>query len=393
MRKLKKDELKALPAIVLSFSVPALVMVLAARLAFKTNSLLCILLDMNTGTIFFTVMVCLIILFWSVSDSVRSFFRDLRAALHMPVFRILVAVCLLLLAVPQFLLFTGRFAEVQINGRHPLRMQYNYALLRDVFSGETEVLTPDAKHVKISSHGYSVGGGKYHNSLPRISNYLCFSEKSVYLYSTALSPYLAACQKYDKQIEIVYHKHSGVVETIDGMRIYDENAFRNSANAMEKKAAEEQAAQEQAEKEAEEKHLEVFSAFFQSEGENYEEIVRSLAERGLENTYDTIYISTKYFEPGEIALFDNTQNVIYVCRDNDGEDMIKVPPLPLYSPLTEITKILDDAGIKWTYYCFGCKGEQEDFDHSKCILKTVHCSPGTPIPKDYVFWFSVQHVG
>lgn len=393
MRKLKKDELKALPAIVLSFSVPALVKVLAARLAFKTNSLLCILLDMNTGTIFFTVMVCLLILFWSVSDSVRSLFRDLRAALHMPSFKILLGICLLLLAVPQFLLFTGRFAEVQINGRHPLRMQYNYALLRDVFSGETEMLTTDAKHVKISSHGYSVGGGKYHNSLPRISNYLCFSEKSVYLYSTALSPYLAACQKYDKQIEIVYHKHSGVVETVDGMRIYDENAFRNSADAMEQKAAEEQAAQEQAEKEAEEKHLEVFRAFFQSEGENYEEIVRSLAERGLENTYDTIYISTKYFEPGEIALFDNTQNVIYVCRDNDGEDMIKVPPLPLYSPLTEITKILDDAGIKWTYYCFGCKGEQEDFDHSKCILKTVHCSPGTPIPKDYVFWFSVQHVG
>ncbi len=393
MKKLKKDTFKTLFAFVLTISVPALVKLLAARLSLKTNSLLCILLDMNTGTVFLTAMLCMIILFRNVSDLVRSFFHNLRAAFHMRAFKILLGICLLLVAVPQFFPFSNRFSELQINGRHPFRMQYNFALLRDAFSGETEVLTTDAKYVTILSDRYSFHRENYYNPVPRLSHYLCFGENRIYLYSNALQPYLSVCQQNDKQIEIVYHKHSGVVETVDGIRICDSSALLNSTHAILQKAAEEQAAQEQAEKEAEEEHLEVFSAFFQSEGENYEEIVRSLTERGLENTYDTIYISTQYFEPGEIALFDNTQNVIYVCRDNDGEDMVKVPPLPLYGSLTEITKILDDAGIKWTYHCFGCRGNQEDYDHSNCILHTVHCSPGTPIPKDYVFWFSLQHVG
>ena len=86
--------------------------------------------------------------------------------------------------------------------------------------------------------------------------------------------------------------------------------------------------------------------------------------------------------------------MIYVVRDNDAEDMVEIPPLPMNGTFAEITKILDDAGILWTFHCMGSYTEEDiNRDHSKDILNTVHCLPGTPIPKDYVFWFSVHHVG
>jgi len=74
--------------------------------------------------------------------------------------------------------------------------------------------------------------------------------------------------------------------------------------------------------------------------------------------------------------------------------MIEIPSLPHNGTFTEVTKILDENGIKWTFDCFGNHGQKQDeSDHSHDILKTIHSSPGTPIPKDYVFWFSVDHVG
>ena len=172
MKKLTKDTFKTLFAFVLTISVPVLVKLLAARLCLKTNSLLCILLDMNTGTVFLTAILCMIILFRNVSDLVRSFFHNLREAFHMRAFKILLGICLLLVAVPQFFPFSNRFSELQINGRHPFRMQYNFALLRDAFSGETEVLTTDAKYVTILSDRYSFHRDNYYNPVPRLSHYL-----------------------------------------------------------------------------------------------------------------------------------------------------------------------------------------------------------------------------
>ena len=73
--------------------------------------------------------------------------------------------------------------------------------------------------------------------------------------------------------------------------------------------------------------------------------------------------------------------------------MIEIPSLPYKGTFTEVTQILDKYGIIWTFDCISnTHSITEGLDHSKDILNTVHCSPGTPVPKDYVFWFSVNHV-
>lgn len=196
----------------------------------------------------------------------------------------------------------------------------------------------------------------------------------------------------------MYYKSSGIIQTVDGIRLYDEPTFLHSTDTLkleeERKQAEQEAAEKAIKEEAEAKSLALSSAFFQSEGKNYGEIVDQLEKDSIENTYKTVYISTRYFETGEIAMFDNPRKTVYVVRDNEAEDMLIVPPIPPDSTLAEITQILDDAGIPWEYDCMGSYTEQDrNRNHSGDILNTYSRSPGTPVPKDYVFWFSVRHAG
>ena len=396
MKQITKREVGTAVLIVLVTAAAFACKQLLADWCQKTNSPFCILLDMSTDVFFCLFVIWIALAVYCIADAIRTRRSDREQTERRPAFTVFKSVIfagMVILCIPLFLPFTGRFGGIKVNGRNPIRLKYYYYLLHDAISGETDTVTVPAKDFQIETHSYAVWGGRYSGSTRNLSNYAVYEENSVYLYSGALKRYIAICQNYQKDLVINYYRKSGIIRTIDDYLLYDRSAFDQKITALEEQEKQKQEAEEAAQKEQEEKHLEVFSAFFHSEGENYEEIVRDLERRGLENTYDTIYISTQYFETGEIALFDNTQNVIYVVRDNNGEDMVEIPPLPYGGTLTEVTEVLDEAGIKWTYHCFGCKGDPDTLDHSKDILHTVHCSPGTPIPKDYVFWFSVYHVG
>ena len=398
MKKTDKQEIKAAIVVVLTFAAIAFLKVFLMLHSEKTNSLLCILLDMNTGTVFSIVAFWTVILFWSVTHSPKTMFSDIRKALHDGTVRILLLGGAALLLIPQLFWNTARFGAIEINGKKPLKAQYNWYLLCDACSGKTETLTLDADAFRLEPHSWKSGGDRFGRSRSRTAAYACYKENSVYLYQSALSSYIAACQKYQKQLEIVYYKNSGIIQTINGILLYDERTFLDSADTMileEKRKQEEQEAAEKAiEEEEKAKSLALFSAFFESEGKNYEEIVKQLEKDGIENTYKTVYISTHYYETGEIAMFDNPHKTVYVVRDQETEDMLIVPPIPGGSTLTEITQILDDAGIPWEYHCMGSISEKDkNRDHSKDTLNTYSRSPGTPVPKGYVFWFSVRHAG
>ena len=274
------------------------------------------------------------------------------------------------------------------------QIQYNCYLICDAISGETESLTLDADKFRLNYHSYSNGSGRYGRSHVHTAVYAGYGENNVYLYNNALRSYITACNTYKKQIKVVYYKNSGIIQTIDGIPIYDEQAFLHSVDAIESEEKQKQEAEKAIEEEAETQRLALFSAFFESEGKNYEDIVKQLEKEGIENTYKTVYISTHYYDIGEIALFDNMRETIYVVRDNEEEDMLIIPPLPLDGTVTEITKILDDAGIQWEYDCMGSYADQEtNLDHSNDILNTYSRSPGTPVTKDFVFRFTVRHIG
>ncbi len=373
----------------------------------KTNSPFWILIDMSTNGFFFGIILLTMIAVLCIPDSRKTMRADLLEAIKSPLCKKILTVLLIFLVVIQVLPYTERFSNLRINGKKPLRLQYNYYLLRDAFDRETET-------VKINGKSFRIGDNFFDMPIRRglsrrlKSDFAHYNGYCVYLYQDAAAEYIDACREYNKQIEVTYYKNSGIIRTIDGMYIYDRAQFDQAAaepisteapkrTEKEEAARREKEAREAAEKivkDAEEQNnLALYSAFCDSVGENYEEIAAELENRGIKNTYNIIYISTDYFEPGEVAFFDNLDRDIYVVRDNDREDMVKIPPLPYAGTLTEIGRILDDAGIKWKYDCFGCKGNKEEADHSKDVLNTYHCPPGTPVPKDYVYWFSVRHVG
>ena len=391
MKKPTKQEISAAILFFFTFFGMIFLKIGLMYLAEKTNSLLWILLDMNTGSAAALVFFWSVILIWSVCDSVKDFFTTLRQAIHTKFFRYFLLGALILLFIPQLFPFSDRFGNIRINGKKPIRLQYNCALLCDAVSGETTTLTLDADQFAVEPHTYSHGSrfGSSHST----SFFACFAQNSVYLYSneTDVQLYLKACQKYQKQLEIVYNKNSCILRSINGIPLSEPAAFINSTKAMHLEDAKKQEEQRAAEEAENEKELARFRAFEHSEGKNYQDILSLLEKDGVENTYETIYISTQYYEIGEIAMFDLPRHRVYVVRDHESEDMVIIPQLPPDGTLTEVTQILDDAGIKWTFDCMGCPPNSKDADHSNDTLNTVSRSAGTPIPKDYVFWFSVMH--
>lgn len=387
----KKSKSSFIPALIFILIIAAvmLVQMLIAYYCEKTNSLLLILLDTSFNGAFYTVTFLTVIILSVIVESFKTCLSDIKAAIHHPFFKKYLIGVLLFLLASQLFPFSKGLRYIETNGKRPIRLQYHYYLISDALSNDTDTVTMNAKDFKIERHTYTTR--IRHKSYRHTAYYACFDDYSVYLYQTSMRNYIKACQQYQKDIEVEYYKKSGIIKTIDGVELYDENKFNELAAALEKAEFQKQAEEAAIKEEEDRKSLELFKAFFESEGKNYNTIAEKLKRDDIENTYDVIYISTNYYDVGDVALFDNTQNVIYVVRDNEKEDMVEVPYLTYNETFDEITKLLDDSGIKWKFDCFGSHSKKDELNHSKDILNTVHCGSGTPIPKDYVFWFSVTH--
>lgn len=391
MKKETKFEIALILSIAVSFILSFYLKELLTNSCIKTNSPLLILLDtiLNYAVlIVISFVIPLILLNFKSLKKLIDFIKDLFFISN----KSLIIIGLILLA-SCFLPVNKKYEEVKINGKRPLKIQYAYYLLCDAIENKTETITIDSEKFSLDKHSYSTRGGR--GSRTRYHRFYCasFEDYTMYLYENVLTDYIDTCRKYEMDIEIEYYKNSGNIKSIDGISLYDESGFDNAMYKIEREIREKENLEKQIKEKEEQKRLAAFSAFFEAEGENYEQIVKSLEAEGIENPYETVYISTKYFEIGSIAFFHNMGNKIYVVRDNDNEDMHEIPPIPDDATFTEITRILDDAGIKWTFDCFSDTfADTDELDHSNDILHTVHCSPGTPVPKDYVFWFSVKHV-
>lgn len=393
MKKETKFEIALILSVAVSFILSFYLKELLTNSCIKTNSPLLILLDtiLNYGVLnVISFVIPLILLNIKSLKKQIDIVKDLLSSSFVK--KSLIIISLILLA-SCFLPVNKKYREVKINGKRPLKIQYAYYLLCDAIGNETDTITIDSEKFSLDKHSYSTRGGR--GSRTRYHRFYCasFEDYTMYLYENVLTDYIDTCQKYEMDIEIEYYKNSGNIKFIDGISLYDESGFDNAMYKIEREIREKENLEKQIKEKEEKKRLTAFSAFFEAEGENYEQIVKSLEAEGIENPYETVYISTKYFEIGSIAFFHNMGNKIYVVRDNDKEDMHEIPPIPDDATFMEITRILDDAGIKWTFDCMSFLHSNTDgLNHSDDILYTVNRSPGTPVPKDYVFWFSVYHV-
>ena len=393
MKKETKFQIALILSVAVSFILSFYLKELLTNSCVKTNSPLLIFLDalLNYAVLIIIIFVILLILLNIKSlNKLIDIVKDLLSSSFVK--KSLIIISLILLA-SCFLPVSKKYGAVDINGKSPLKIQYAYYLLCDAIENKTDTISIDSMQIWLGTHRYSTGNSRRTRSTYHTSYYLSFADSSVYLYENVLTDYIDTCRLYEMDIEIEYYKNSGNIKSIDGISLYDESGFDNAMYKIEREIREKENLEKQIKEKEEQKRLTAFSAFFEAEGENYEQIVKSLEAEGIENPYETVYISTKYFEIGSIAFFHNMGNKIYVVRDNDNEDMHEIPPIPDDATFTEITRILDDAGIKWTFDCFSDTfADTDELDHSNDILHTVHRSPGTPVPKDYVFWFSVKHI-
>ncbi len=347
MKKETKFEIALILSVAVSFILSFYLKELLTNSCVKTNSPLLILLDalLNYAVlIIISFVIPLILLNIKSLKKLIDFIKDLFSISK----KLLIIISLILLA-SCFLPVNKKYEEVKINGKRPLKIQYAYYLLCDAIGNKTDTITIDSEKFSLDKHSYSTRSGR--GSKTRYYRFYCasFEDYTVYLYENVLTDYIDTCRKYEMDIEIEYYKNSGNIKSIDGISLYDESGFDKAMYKIENEIREKESLEKQIKEKEEQERLAAFSAFFESEGENYEQIVKSLEAEGIENPYETVYISTKYFEIGSIAFFHNMGNKIYVVRDNDNEDMHEIPPIPADATFTEITRILDDAGIKWTF--------------------------------------------
>ena len=354
------------------------------ELSVKTNSPLVIMFDIINYSGFASVCQIYILAFLF---NFKTWNIELRIKPCIILAAIIIGISLLL----SLFHMSDRYGNIEVDNEKPSRLQYCCLLFSDAVNKNTVSVKMNSEDLGMKVHFYSPpsrGGGRDYNV-----SYFSFEGYSTLLYEDTAEEYVRACRKIGKDIEIEYYEKSGIIKTIDGIDLYDEERFDKAIYDIEKVAARMQNTEEMIKDLKDEKSRILFRVFFKSEGQDYKGLMADLKWLNVDYTYSTVYISTKYFETGQVAFFDNIDHVVYVVRDNDAEEMKVVPSLPHNGTLPEITKIFDENGIKWTFDCFGSFGkDKEDLDHSHDTLKTIQCSPGTPIPEDYVLWFSVDHV-
>ena len=202
------------------------------------------------------------------------------------------------------------------------------------------------------------------------------------------------------KIVIEYYPKSGFVKTIDGYSPYDQEGLSASMDLLlEKYEVAKAEYEEQAEKERA-----VQEAIRQEELRKTHFLVNTMVTEGrvghlladVEAEFKAnavpfeigvIELCTERFEVGQIAFYDQANRLVYVVKDQSREEMVKVPDFGKEPSATRVKTVLEAAGI--AYEC-DMLAEAKDKDEQKMKLNTYYCGPGTWIPKDWVYWFSVK---
>lgn len=296
---------------------------------------------------------------------------------------------------------SNRYSVVNLNGTKPTGHEYMLAVLWDVVAGDTVETTVSSDHISTGKIEYRVKGGRG-SSHRGTSHNISYQDDavsfSVHQPWVASLNYVQKAKKMKNTFVIEYYVHSGVIKSIDYCGINDEKAFADS----ERKILEEYSAREaerlekerlEQERQAAQKKEETriwavkFHTLSEGIGKPMEELIAEIEAQNSVMDCEVVYISTKHFDEGTLAFYANIENVVYVVKDGDAEDMLVIPHLDKSMDLDTIKRTLDEAGIRYTYDDIGTTNGTTNGTKR---LNTYHCPPGTYIPKDYVYWFSVK---
>ena len=154
---------------------------LLAKCCIKTNSPFLILIDMSTNGFFFGIIFLIMIAVLCIPDSRKTMRSDLLEAIKSPLCKKILTIILIFLVVIQALPYTERFDKLRINGKKPLRLQYNYALIRDALDRETETVKINGKNFRIGDDDFYSITVRQHGPSRRLkADFAYYSKNSVY---------------------------------------------------------------------------------------------------------------------------------------------------------------------------------------------------------------------
>lgn len=285
---------------------------------------------------------------------------------------------------------SGRFEHVKRNGKRPLKLIYEAAVLQDAFMGITEFTVLQQEDVSLFSREYRAGTARG-GSRPSRYYYLGYhtEDGKEYVCSLLYSQYraLGILTEVEDSITLEYYAHSGILKSVQGIPLLDGGEI--TAVALEKKRELEEAwaqqvkATEEREKRNKEQETQKTTRLWNSVGESFESVLEEFQQKDWEMDWEVVEISSQLYSIGEIAYVK--LKTIYVVKDQEGEDMVPVPALKPTMSMEEVIAMLTEAGLDYEVDYFGADPEKRN------RVRTWHESPGVLVPKQMPFWFCIEN--
>lgn len=299
-----------------------------------------------------------------------------------------------------------RFEVVRLNEEKPSRFAYKFAILKDAASRETKIVRGSREDVKAGYYTYNVRSGRYGTKTTN-TYYLAFRDGEIsfqsFLADRTLVNYYQLSEKilqkgletdqewiYEKEYAIEYYPHAGLLKAVDGCNPYDGESLQTLVDELKVTVAEKEERERQETEALRQEQSRQFSIaydlFMNGTGRYLSDIEAELAKENISYEYEVVNLSTCHYEPGQIAFYDHPNRTVYVVKDQFGEEMVEVPYFDKKWPVQDIEKVLKEAGI--TYLCEEL--DRGEGDVAKKRLYTYYCGPGTIIPKEFVYWFTIR---
>ena len=301
---------------------------------------------------------------------------------------------------------SGRFNMCLIDNQTPTRYQYKAAIIMDALDGATQTADIPADQIiaNVMGYTYRIGqyrtGGGYGRGYAETVHYVTGDDRhSVWMANSTARRYIYQMTEIEDSIRIAYYERTGFIQSLDEISPYDDDGLqmylserqvlaRERQERLRKEQMAEEAARREQEKEEERRWSFTYETMIDSEGRQISEIQQEFRKNNVPFEIHLEYTSTQQFEVGEVAFFDLPGRTAYVVRDQNAEEMIEVPYIDHDMTLREIRKVLDKAGIQYSVLSLD---EDQWEENAEKHLYLYYCPPGTWIPQDFIYTFSVEN--
>ena len=276
--------------------------------------------------------------------------------------------------------------------------RYKYAILKDAIEKRTTTITISYEDICPKEDRVHTGS-KVRTETKRI--YISFKKDDNEYVSESTETLnniineikrISSIRNLEIKITIEYYNNSGIIKTIEGVNVHDYKGIANKLSLLIEKNIQEienknnksEKLQQEEQEIKNKKEATLIKVKQNAIGKNIENIKKELEENEI-SEYSIKYISSKLYSVGSVVFVDNKKTCFYVVKDNEKEDMVKMPNIEPGMTKNEVMEKLNKSGLKGYVYM-----TLKAYNNEKSgTLKYYSYSPGTLLPKGLEVGFSI----